>query len=65
MDDEDYAEIMEQLESFKSDPNQRELPLPAGFEPSVIRMIEDIVIRMGLDLVPGRITNQYKVIKRA
>ena len=42
MDDKDYAEIMGQLESFKSDPNQKELPLPTGFEPSVIRMTEDI-----------------------
>ena len=65
MDDEDYAEIIEQLEVFKADPNQKELPLPAGFEPSVIRLIEDIVARMDMDLVPGRITNQYKIIKKA
>ena len=65
MDDEDYAEIIEQLELFKANPNLKELPLPAGFDPSVIRMIDDIVSRMGLDLAPGRITNQYKVIKKA
>merc|ERR1711981_994967 len=33
--------------------NQKELVLPSGFDPSIIRMIEDIASRKNLSVVPG------------
>ena len=65
MEDEDYAEIVEQLEEFQMDKKQKELVLPSGFDPSIIRMIEDIASRMDLSVVPGKFADQYKVVKKS
>ena len=65
LEDEDYAEIVEQLEEFQMDKKQKELVLPSGFDPSIIRMIEDIARRMDLSVVPGKFADQYKVVKKS
>ena len=65
LEDEDYAEIVEQLEEFQMDKKQKELVLPSGFDPSIIRMIEDIAGRKNLSVVPGKFADQYKVVKKS
>jgi len=65
LEDEDYAEIVEQLEEFQMDKKQKELVLPSGFDPSIIRMIEDIASRKDLSVVPGKFADQYKVVKKS
>ena len=65
MEDEEYAEIIEQLECFKLDKKQKELVLPSGFDSNIITMIDDIANRMDLCLVPAKFDNQYKVIRKS
>jgi tetratricopeptide (TPR) repeat protein len=63
LEDEEYAEIVDQLKEFKMDETQDELPLPSGFDPDAIRVIETLATQLKLVMVPGRLKNQYKVVK--
>lgn len=60
-DDEDYAELLEQLQAFKNDPNQTKLPLPPGMG-NMTDLVRQICAELNLKLDDsGR--NTYKVVK--
>jgi len=62
-DDENYAEIMDQLEAFAVDDTQSEMTLPKGMD-SVISLVESgcSELNMSLERSPGR-NPIYKVVK--
>lgn len=64
MDDDEYAEIIDQLKVFKMDDTQSELLLPSGFDSDAIRVIKNLSSQMDLSIEPGGFKNQYKVTKR-
>ena len=63
-DDEDYAEVIEALESFKMDQTQNEFILPSGME-SLHGLVQQVSCELNLSFEKSHIGRgpQYKVVK--
>lgn len=60
-DDEDYAELLEQLQAFKMDSNQTKLPLPPGMG-NMTDLVRQICTELGLGLETSS-RNTFRVVK--
>ena len=63
LDDETYEDIANQLEGFKSNPDQSELLLPSGMSGEEIRLAQMVAEKHQLKLVQTRKGDQWKVVK--
>lgn len=64
--DEEYEDIVEQLNEFKKNSQDKELVLPTGFSLDELRVIRSLVTQLNLQLEPvegGRNPDQWKVVK--
>merc|ERR1719412_3191643 len=63
LQDEVVAEILEQMDAFKRDDSQTEIPLPSGFDNEEIQVIRSLCVQKDLHLVPGRQKGTFKIVK--
>ena len=63
LEDEVMAEILDQMDAFKLDRSQTEIPLPSGFDKDAIQLIRSLCIQKELQLVQGKQKGSFRIIK--